>query len=456
MRQPDILIFVEHVARELEIACLIRHLAARAGVDVTVASIHYDLHTAIARYRPALIATPCFASAADANLGHLVSAFPGATYVNLAFEQLLSRGNRAAKRPADRIAREHVLHLASGPAYREFLSAHGVPRRNIAVVGSLPLGLYRPPYRHLVDGQRQRLAHRYGLDASRPWVFLPENYSAAFLTDREIRQRIARGFDRDDVYTYRDHAGRSLQAVARWCWHVADGAAVELIIRPRPATDTTELVRACCQAAGREPPGNLHFIKEETVREWNLASDLVATSYSTAGLEAAVCGKPVYQLLPEALPPFMAVDWLAYAPSVTSAADFLHLARSAADLEPNRALDDWARSHLMGTDDSLALTSRLLTDIVTGRRSAPPPPGGRPRTFVRMATALRHRVRALRSRRASRSTRYEMDRFSQHDVDRRTARWADLFGRPALEAAETSRPKNVPDPFVCPLAEEAP
>jgi len=425
MKQPDILYFVEHVARELDIACLIRHLAARGGVDVAVASIHYDLHAAIARYRPRLIATPCFVSATDANVGRLVAAFPEATYVNLAFEQLLSRGNQAAKRPADRIAREHVLHLASGPAYREFLCTHGVPREHVAVVGSLSLGLYRRPYRDLYDGQRSRLARQYQLDAHRPWVFLPENFSAAFLTDRELGKRIARGFDRDKATTYRAFAKRSLQAVARWCWQAAGSAAIELIIRPRPATGRAELVDACCQAAGRQPPRNLHFIKDQTVRQWNLASDLVVTSYSTAGLEAAVCGKPVYLLRPEPLPPFMEVDWLATAPAVTTAAEFLQLARAAADLEPAQALAGWATRHVTGSEDSLAATSRLLIEIVTGRRRGPPPPGRRPRTVARMTTALRHRLRAIGARRTVRGTRYEMDRFSPRDVDRQTARWAD-------------------------------
>ena len=93
MTQPDVLYFVEHVSRELDLACIIRHLlAAHHGIKTAVASIHFDLHATIRGHRPRVVVTPFFNFANDANLQHIRRGMPGARYVNLAFEQLLSRG----------------------------------------------------------------------------------------------------------------------------------------------------------------------------------------------------------------------------------------------------------------------------------------------------------------------------------------------------------------------------
>ncbi len=55
--QSDVLYLIEHVARELDIACAIRHLARkRHGVNIEIGSLVAGPESAAAGFRPKLIA----------------------------------------------------------------------------------------------------------------------------------------------------------------------------------------------------------------------------------------------------------------------------------------------------------------------------------------------------------------------------------------------------------------
>src|SRR5688500_11377543 len=109
----DVLYFIEHVARELDIACAIKHhAAAKHGLRIEIASLAYGLRQTCSAWRPRLIAVPYFYSAEDAFVKDVLAAWPGVPVVNLAFEQLFSAANKKYKRPRDEAARKSVLHLA--------------------------------------------------------------------------------------------------------------------------------------------------------------------------------------------------------------------------------------------------------------------------------------------------------------------------------------------------------
>jgi hypothetical protein len=435
---PEVLYLIEHVARELDIACAIRHLAReRSHVSVDVASIHFDLHRTIARLRPRVIVTPYFYSAHDANLRYLIRGFPQARIVNLAFEQMLSKGNLSFKRPNEPVVRQHVLHLASGTFFRDFLCGHGVAPKNVRLVGSLSLALYRPPYRGIADNHRAALARQYDLDPHKPWIFFPENYSAAFMSDDQIESRIRQGFDRHDAYHYRHFARSSMQTVVPWCWQAARQGTAEWIFRPRPSTSEVSFVSACRECAGGPLPKNMHFIKAGTVREWNLACQIVVTSYSTSALEAAVAGKSVYLLVPQPFPDYMHVPWHDQAPQIQTPDALWELVRDPSRARPAIALQAWAETNLLGYGDPIEHAAAIVADVALGRCPAPPPPGINKGIVATALHAVRHRTRVLMARRTSSHPHYDSDLFTQQDVLVRTAQWASR-----LSVAASDQPKS--------------
>jgi glycosyltransferase involved in cell wall biosynthesis len=438
--QPDVLYLVEHVARELDIACIIRHQLAREhGIETAVASTYFDLHATISRFRPRVVVTPFFYFADDPNIHYLLRGNPGARFVNLAFEQLLSRGNLAFKRPRDTVARRHVLHLANGPLFRDYLCEHDVSPANIRCVGSLPLSLYRPPYQRQAEGHRGVLAQRFGLDSGKPWVFFPENFSAAFMTDAELEYRIRKGYPRGEAYAYRQFVGRALRTIVPWCWGAARRANVELILRPRPATAREQLLRVCQEIAGDPPPRNLHCIKEGSVRQWNLASDMVMSSYSSTLVEAAVAGKPAYLILPEPMPPSMETDWLAHAPRIESQDALQALVSDPSQAQPADRLARWAAEHLGGSGDPIASAADAIHAACLGQGPAPAPVGAIRAAIGRVGC----RLRAVTSRRAATNSHYEQDRFGAAQVDQTTAAWVAMLSGDSPRAPVCHPLRNV-------------
>ena len=120
--QPDVLYFIEHVARELDIACAIRHLARRRhGVNVEIASLVAGAESPAAWRRPRLIAVPFFCSKNSPPIRRLMRRFPGGPFVNMALEQLIFKGVEKLKCPKNNVARENVLYLAMGEFFAEYL-----------------------------------------------------------------------------------------------------------------------------------------------------------------------------------------------------------------------------------------------------------------------------------------------------------------------------------------------
>ena len=135
--RPDVLYLIEHVARELDIACAIRHLAKRwHGVNIEIGSLAAEPGPA-AMPRPKLIAVPFFCSKNSRPIRHLIRRFPGVPFVNMAFEQMISKGVEKLKCPKNDTSRQNVLYLAMGDFFGNYLASHGVARQNVVNIGSM-------------------------------------------------------------------------------------------------------------------------------------------------------------------------------------------------------------------------------------------------------------------------------------------------------------------------------
>jgi hypothetical protein len=422
----EVLYLVEHVARELDIACAVKSLARRRhGLDVDVRSIVYDLDSSQPAPLPRVVFVPFFGSRVSYGVRKVMTWFHGATVINLQFEQLVSPGNQTIKGPRDLVARSQVLQCAVGDFYVEFLKSRGAEK--IVTTGSLPCQLYRPPYRRFYEGQRQPLAEEYGLDPAKRWIFFPENFGAAFFSKRQIRQRLRYGYRPEELQAYCQTSRDAFREIMSWCAEAGRRGAAEIIIRPRPATEAKAFIAAFREAAG-EPPDGLHFIKEHSVRDWIVASDAVVSSFSTTVLEAAVAGQPAYLLAPAPLPPSMQSEWHQHAQQIKTRSEFLELA-TGGTLQPPQRLAAWADRNLLAYGDSIVNVVDLAAEILDGKRAAS---GVHLSPIQRRLEQLYHAYKgASRNLRACfrlrRDKYHERDRFTQDDVTKRTERWEAIF-----------------------------
>lgn len=444
MERIDVLIFVEHVARELDIACAIRHrLQQDHGLRVEIASYCHSLPETLGRYRPSVVVVPYCYSREDAGMWQVWRRWRDFKVVNLAFEQLLSDGNKPFKRPRDTMSRTEVLHLAAGEQFRQYLESHGVEPSNIAMVGSLSCGAYRLPYREYFETDRALLAKEHGLDAKRPWIFFPENFGAAFFTEREIRRRIRQGMNAESLQEYCASTRRALFELTQWCQRAAVETDAEIILRPRPATPQQLLADTMEANLGQKPPPRFHIIKSGSVREWILASDHTVSNYSSSLVEAAIAGKRTALLVPFPLPASMHCEWHEHATRVTSCEQFIELARDRH--EGSSSLRRWTETQLLNCGDPIANTAETIAKVTNGRRLISPvtPPGAVPRS----KEWLRQRARLLKNRwipstataSGDRIDFFESDRFDEAEVVRRTAAWAAILSnKPQPDAARPS------------------
>jgi len=439
--QPvDVLYFIEHRARELDIACTVTALLqSEYKLSVQLASIAINRASTLERFRPKVVVLPYCTWIKDMGLEQIVGHWPNAKYIDLAFEQVLGQTQKAFKAPRDVFARQHVVHGAWGKFFAEYLKESGVVGRNVVVIGNPSLALYRPPYRQYFDQQREALADCYGLDIEMRWVFIPENYGWAFFNDKLLRERIRRGFNRQHAYQYRQFALQSLRAAAEWWARAAQEERAEIIVRPRPAIPKESFVAQVTEAVEDIPP-SLHFIKEGTVREWILASEVVHSSYSTTLLEAAVAHKPIYMLAPLPFPDFLHADWYALVDQIESYADF---AASIDSQDHNNweALEGWVNQTMLAEGDAIENIAALIASVARGERELPSPVAigrqARRPTALKLYRRIRRSggriVRAILRTVGITALEYrwdahEKDRLDQADIEARVARWEKLLG----------------------------
>ena len=437
-KRTDIVLFVEHVVRELDVACAVKYLAdGRHGLAVEIASIAMHLPRTLERHQPRVVVVPYCYAASNFGLRDILPVWPGAVYVNLAYEQIFRKHQQATKEPSDAFARRHVLHHAWGDFYAEYLQEHGVLGENIFVNGNLSYALYRAPYCAYFDS-RDILAKRFRLDPNKHWVLVPENYGAAFYSDAIVQGFIRRGHN--EAEDFRDFALASLREAVQWWSRAAEQGGVELIVRPRPATPKASFMKICKDVVGPFPR-HLHIIKDGTVREWILASDVVASSYSTTLIEASIAGKPICMFAPIPFPDFLHAEWYHLAPRAESLSEFLEMVISPTSATNSQPLRAWAERTMMKHGDPISNLVDYLAAVYRGETPVPdqpsnsdlaiPAPQQAPRAsrgskWPRWVRRIWAWMRMVMGR--QRVSAHEQDEFDDHDVAQRVSKWAQVLG----------------------------
>ena len=421
MRPVTVLWLVEHLAREMDAACAAASLLrSRHGVDVEIWHMYRDAETLLRTVVPDVVVHPFFYFVDGALATEdFVACWPDAMHFNLAWEQIHYPAHMTAKAPSDAFTRERVLHHAWGDFYRDYLLGHGVPDDHIVVNGNPAYALYSEPYRRFYKTRRQ-LADAYALDESARWVFVPENYRCAFLTDKRIATFGQWGGNSAEAFDLREFSRRSLALLLTWCADVAGEQDVELIFRTRPSTGEEQMAAFVRGVLGPASTP-LRFIKRESVREWILASDVVVSSYSTSLIEAALANKPALMAEPLPIPEALSCDWYDLVPSATSLAEFRQACLGTVDT--SEMLASWARREMLGRGDPIERLAGYIAGLAQDQRAAT---ASQRATIVSAARVAGSR---LPKRNYFNPTSHDQDVYDQAFIEARIARWTDVLGR---------------------------
>jgi len=452
MKNVDIAILYEKAARELDIACIIKHLVCQKyGLEVEIVQWPHGYFTARRHFIPRVVALPYhYQMLAQAYL----YGWQKSIFVNLTWEQLFYAGNAKAKTPRGKVALEHSLHHAWSKAYADLLIQQGIPKERILLNGQPAYALYNLPYRKYFK-QKSELASLYNLDPGKKWIFFPENYNWAFYSEAMLKQMIRDGQSPAEVYEMKEFMTRSFEQVIQWCEKLAKQSDVELIVRPRPATLLEDFKSSIVQVI-HDIPDHFHVIHQETVRDWIISSDMVISSFSTSLIEASMAGKAIYMLEPFPLLTILKQDWYQLAPSVTSEDEFLKVCSESSESIPGWQLGKWAKEILMENGDPIENLADELARLCGAECLLPPRLSWQaitpstlsflPRWVVYCCYKiynhlltwgplfLRTWYRRLlgRSPQWDDSLDYKDDLFSSAQIDERVRKWASVLNTPGM------------------------
>ena len=325
MKNIDVLWFVEHISRELDVVCAATHYLKKDNHH-TVEIIpfqHKDLALLSRLYNPKILVIPYCYSVYDSGISEIITKFREPIYFNLYWEQILYRANISYKAPHDLFAQKYVLHHAWSKKNADYFKRkYRIPGGHIFINGQPAYKLYEEPYSHLYPS-KEALAKRYKLDPKRLWLFFPENFSWAFYSLNQLKQIIKFGQDEKAALEMRDYCQKVFSQVMKW-FKEASYCPVEIILRPRPAIAKENFIKAVKETIGTLP-SNLFITDELSVREWIMRADLVISSFSTSLIEASIAHKPIYMVVPEKIPEPLWTDWYKYIPKLMTRDDFLNV-----------------------------------------------------------------------------------------------------------------------------------
>lgn len=432
MKKIPVLWLVEHIAREMDVACAVKALAkASHGIDITIRNMYLHANEVLTEYEPAVVVHPFFYFAKGALATEdYVNTWPMATHFNLAWEEIHYKAHMKIKAPSDDIAKKRVLHHAWGNFYREYLVRNGVPEDHVFVNGHPAYQLYKNPYNQYYM-KKSLLAEKRGLNEAARWIFVPENYRWAFVGNK-VKLFTKLGADPDEIVKMRDFSLDSLKQVMQWCNDVAGRSQIELIFRPRPATNSQLIERYFKKNVGRAA-SNLHFIKDGSVREWILASDVVISSYSTSLIEAAIAGKPAYMVEPIPIPESLHYDWYRFTPRIHSMDDFKAACMDAGHDSSQSALRSWAESEMLANGDPIQGLADIVKQLVDAQGHVKSVRGDAP-SF--------HKTKKNYFNEAT----HENDVFDEHDVLERVQSWQEILAG-GKRAGNSDADAEAPDPL---------
>jgi surface carbohydrate biosynthesis protein len=361
MKNIKILWLIEHIAREMDVACAVKTLVkSKSGIDIIIKHIYLHANNSMRTLNPEMIVFPFFYKSSDLAIAEYIKRWPNAIYVNLAWEQIFYKANLKIKAPSDEITKNNVNHIVWGNFYKEFLIKNGVTEKNIFINGNPVYALYKKPYSSFFNS-RKVLAVKYSLDPEKRWIFVPENYRWAFVADAKIKRLAKDANNENELYDLKSFCIKSLDLLWKSLNRFALENNVEIIFRPRPATQFIEMERFALKSVNKLCK-NIRILKDETTRDWVMSSDVIMSSFSTTLIEAAVADKDIYMFEPINFPEGLKCSWYSYIPTLRSYRDFGLL--NAENIIPNsKKLKVWAEDEMYLNNDPFRSLSEIILQL---------------------------------------------------------------------------------------------
>ena len=137
MKKIDVLFFIEHKDRELDITLAITSiLREKYGLNVKVASLLFDGLTCAFQFSPKVVITPstAFGKGSVAWLFFMIYG-QNIEYINLNYEQFISSWKGKYKTPSNKNCIMYQKQFVWGKYFKNSLVEGKIPEKNITITG---------------------------------------------------------------------------------------------------------------------------------------------------------------------------------------------------------------------------------------------------------------------------------------------------------------------------------
>lgn len=324
MQKVDVLIVIEHVARELESACLLKVALQQRGYLVAIDGIYPNKEKLPTRYQADYLLIPWAYHDHDMDFWEcFYHHSPNIQIINLHHEQYSGNDSHNTTLPQGRSRK--IYHLSWGTRFTEGLLTSGVDPSHIIPAGNLRLDFYRPPLTGLSQN-RTILAERFELDAKKDWVlFIANAYHLMRPSERDNARRIDQNID-----TKSHIAKQNLtQFLAMVRQYLATNQDKIFIYRPHPAYAMRENENSELKKLTRQFPHQFKVIYANTLGDWILASQCCLSFHSTSGIECSLAKIPFYLFRTTPLPDTLDYSFYRHFPNmIRNEEDFTWLMRT--------------------------------------------------------------------------------------------------------------------------------
>lgn len=135
MKEIDVLIYFEHVVRELNACMILKYQLEKIGLRAEIVSTHRNRYWNFVKYRPRIIVVPFFFSGkGDIAYEEFIAMYGDVLILNLHQEQLYNEMTKSHFLPKNEITK-NAYHLAWGNDFKEALLSAGVSSEKIVMAG---------------------------------------------------------------------------------------------------------------------------------------------------------------------------------------------------------------------------------------------------------------------------------------------------------------------------------
>lgn len=311
-REYDFVFVCESKVRELESCCLIGQELKNRGYSVGI--INWWMPQIFKDYEP-VCAKVLMSHAVYKNesLYRELAYIKGPTRViNMQWEQIYSRRELTSQLSPWKMEGDvkQVMHLSWGNNnYNKLIEYDQVPEENIRIVGSVTMDFLRPELRGYYFS-RDEICDKYNITNDDKICLFISSFSLVNLPDNFQEEEFS------DIWNLQVESQKS---VVEWIERLlADRKDITFVYRPHPAEANNKLLFDI-----EKKYDNFRIIRELSVKQWIVISDIIYNWFSTSIAEIFFAGKSCHILRPIPIPEDIECTILENGSYITKYEDFM-------------------------------------------------------------------------------------------------------------------------------------